>query len=238
MPRITSGPTVRSLGCRLSAFTLIELLVVVSIIAVLAALLMPALATVRDAAKGAICCSNLRQIGIGAAGYSLDHEGQVVPVKLVLANGSTTSWMSIVAPYIEAENDTNKNGEQEWGEYRTNGVIKCPIYKYKPSPFQPGYAMNNFLLWPISSDNNSSQADGTSFFNSPNKAIDLIDSTITSKSMRLFVADTTSDENLWGYLDCSYRHRQRTGSLLFDGHTALLTSHEANIAISNPAVGY
>jgi prepilin-type N-terminal cleavage/methylation domain-containing protein len=219
------------------AFTLIELLVVITIIAVLAAMLLPTLSTIRDAAKGTICCTNLRQIGMGASGYSLDHEGQIPPVKMDLANGSGTSWMSIIAPYIEAANDANKNGEQEWGEYRTNGVIKCPIYKYKPTPFQPGYAMNNFLLWPVSSDNNSSKADGTSYFNGPSKAINLIDSMITYKSARMFVADTTSDENLWGYLDCTYRHRQRAGSLLFDGHTALLTAKEANIAISNPANG-
>ncbi len=44
------------------AFTLIELLVVIAIIAVLIAILLPALAKARDAARSAVCLSNLRQI--------------------------------------------------------------------------------------------------------------------------------------------------------------------------------
>lgn len=230
-----SSPADRS-PATVGAFTLIELLVVVTIIAILAAMILPAISIVRDAAKGTICQANLRQIGLGAVGYSLDHEGQVVPVKHVLANGSGTAWMSTVSPYIEATNDSNRNGEFEWGEYKTNGVIKCPIYKYKPTPSQPGYAMNNFLLWPVSSDNNSFDSSGASPFGG--RVINLIDSMVTNQSMRMFVADTTSDENLWGSGDCSYRHRQRTGALLFDGHTALLTRAQATIAISNPAIGY
>ena len=58
-----------------SGFTLVELLTVVAIIALLVALLMPAIGRAREAAQGAVCRSNLRQIGQALYAYTGDHHG-------------------------------------------------------------------------------------------------------------------------------------------------------------------
>ena len=57
-----------------TAFTLIELLVVVSIIAILAAMLLPAIATVRISAQQAACLGNLRQVGMAYLAYAADSD--------------------------------------------------------------------------------------------------------------------------------------------------------------------
>jgi prepilin-type N-terminal cleavage/methylation domain-containing protein/prepilin-type processing-associated H-X9-DG protein len=60
------------------AFTLIELLVVIAIIALLMALLMPALRLAKDQASALICVNNLRQLSMGWFSYTVDNDGELM----------------------------------------------------------------------------------------------------------------------------------------------------------------
>lgn len=127
-------------GRRRGGFTLIELLVVIAVIAILAALLLPALARGKAAAHSAVCKSNLRQIGIGLNLYLDDHEYYPghLPHNAVALQGAvpewfgTTGWvanraLAQLAPYVGAgEVRRDKFGQTIFNKLEGKTPYYCP----------------------------------------------------------------------------------------------------------------
>jgi len=87
------------------AFTLVELLTVIAIIGILAALLLPVLARVKDRARTTFCVNNCRQLGIASHLYLTDNEDRFCNTFVVRGNNVIRiAWFNRLAPYSGSTN--------------------------------------------------------------------------------------------------------------------------------------
>jgi prepilin-type N-terminal cleavage/methylation domain-containing protein/prepilin-type processing-associated H-X9-DG protein len=113
-------------------FTLIELLVVMAIIAILAAILLPALSAARERAQALICLNNTHQLALAWQLYADDHDGQLPDNLGMTPGGSRTNinWVNNVMTWDTSSDNTNlatitaaSLGVYAQGETR---IYRCP----------------------------------------------------------------------------------------------------------------
>jgi prepilin-type N-terminal cleavage/methylation domain-containing protein/prepilin-type processing-associated H-X9-DG protein len=135
---------------RTRAFTLVELLVVIAIIAVLVAMLLPALNRAREAAKSAVCLSNLRQCAMGFFLYANDHNGFIPLKRNKDSNIEVWPW------FLTAGHDCGDNLTKHI--YIPRKVAICPSAamfdsEYSRPDANPGYY--GYGLYNVSSTNST-----------------------------------------------------------------------------------
>jgi prepilin-type processing-associated H-X9-DG protein/prepilin-type N-terminal cleavage/methylation domain-containing protein len=133
--RLVGRPSGASCSSALArAFTLVELLVVISIIAVLAALLLPALTRAKAAARNIQCRNNLRQINLGLAMY-VHETGSYPLIDLPSSTNGWHYWAMSVRPYTQSA----------WG----GALYNCPAHQ-SAGPFSPKSINSSFPAAPAS----------------------------------------------------------------------------------------
>jgi prepilin-type N-terminal cleavage/methylation domain-containing protein/prepilin-type processing-associated H-X9-DG protein len=138
-------------------FTLIELMVVIAIIAVLIALLLPAVQSAREAARRIQCTNNLKQLGLGLLNY--EAAVGVLPMTMALSGtGNTvfydTAWsaQARILPHMEGNPLFNAANLSVFKEDPSNstvisltvGAFICPS-EIKPEPSQHDYGVSGVV---------------------------------------------------------------------------------------------
>ena len=117
-------------------FTLIELLVVIAIIAILAAILLPALASAKARALRMQCTSQIKQLAFGMNVFPGDHNEMLPPATVQYSDGSQLAWDTLISSYIggsgsEAKSALNgvvisADDPEDAAEALANGIALAP----------------------------------------------------------------------------------------------------------------
>ncbi len=157
-----------------SGFTLIELLVVIAIIALLLSIVTPALRKAKEAARGVVCRSNLRQMGVALSSYYLENDN-----KALISEGGEEFWFLQMASYMGDGTFTQGvDADPEKQLRATMKLLKCPaavkppvndggawgtadnLYRYHMTNVEGSYAINRWIGGWIATDFDSETETG------------------------------------------------------------------------------
>lgn len=209
-------------------FSFIELLIVTAIVAILVALLIPAIAQCREAARRAVCKNNVAQLALALRNYEMAF-GMLPPgttnatgpiINQPSADASHISWTVRILPYIELTNVYN-HFDFRTGVYdprnlapqqRRLELFLCPSDGTPPGlaggRFATNYAgVHNSRIAPLDVDN-----DGLLFLNSSVRYAEIFD----GSSYTVLVGEKLRPAEVWGWASGT-RDTLRSSGLLPNG---------------------
>ena len=208
-------------------FTLIELLTVIAIIAILAAILIPAVSGVRLQARETAKRSAYRQMYIANNMYAIDNDGMSCLVNDARGGGGSQQWYYLLSPYLV------KEYKSKW-KAREDGIFVDSFYE-SPNPANKswtGVGLNAKLRLPVENTQNAY------WVNENGSEGETLLAAITYPEKRILLGDIKKQINLTVDLIDTSRHDNKGMFVRFDGSVVLLDAEQATFAITDPAKLY
>lgn len=207
------------------AFTLVETLVVICILAILTALVVPAVDGMRDRGLATECLSNLRQLAVGQATYASDNNGSFTPA---YTSESGLVWQARLLPYLSVRESENPNVQRA----DASSIFNCPAREDRGEPREEvpvgnsSIGLNNFMLDPVHWDFRANRVER------PSRTILMAEMTPGNWD---YLA--TSDHRVFYGSDASaptpgFRHAggRAANAVFCDGHVEALSVEDAKFA--------